>query len=445
MSRTVQALFAALFILVAADHARGIEVKLSYKHFHQAEDDLVPRVPVLLAKTLSLPDGDWSLPDLESEYPVFALLSVGGGERLLVLDKKDNDDPFYSLAYFDSNGNHDLTDDDAVEARNPPEESGYKNAFSFENIPFSGGGESSICSFQVFTEFKGRVSNKLKKSSIERSLDLYISTSCCYTGAFEMNGRHYRVCLADGNGNGTVDDKLSVPDLTVLESGSPVSVRGDWFAVTSGESVEAADFQVYGRCLVLDGQAYVTEVDMNAGIFSLDPAAAGEELCRLGFSMDVERIGLYEEQGAVSVMIYRPGREAMLPAGRYRMSGYRAVREDGQGDVWAIEAAATRDTPAITLSNGGSKTLNLGEPYTPYVDVPAWSVDGIKYGYSTGVSLDFKIEGAAGEVVLDLLRIRGTSTSIPLSMEDDTRPMEPAYAVNDESDEKVLEGKFKYG
>ncbi len=39
------------------------------------------------------------------------MVKMAGGERLMILDRKEKGDKFYTLLHFDSNGNGDLTDD----------------------------------------------------------------------------------------------------------------------------------------------------------------------------------------------------------------------------------------------------------------------------------------------------------------------------------------------
>ena len=92
----------------------AIEVALEYVRGPDEEDSDSPflhRGELILENLDAAPPGDWKLPELLSERPLYALTSLGDDQVLLVLDRADAADPFYSRIYIDANANGDLTDD----------------------------------------------------------------------------------------------------------------------------------------------------------------------------------------------------------------------------------------------------------------------------------------------------------------------------------------------
>ena len=107
MKRIIRLCLAAAGALSLAAPARSLEVPLEYEREVSS---------IFLLKSAEAPPGEWKLPELKSETPVYLLAHLPGKRRLLVLDRRTGAETFFSRLYYDANGNRDLTDDPAFDA-----------------------------------------------------------------------------------------------------------------------------------------------------------------------------------------------------------------------------------------------------------------------------------------------------------------------------------------
>ena len=115
MIRTLVPIVVLYGILAAHAVGDGLEVPLEYVKFPERRTSYLPGGIAYPEKSLTPPEGDWKLPELTGEHPVFARLGLGEGEYLMILDRKARDEGFYTRLRIDTNLNRDLTDDPVVE------------------------------------------------------------------------------------------------------------------------------------------------------------------------------------------------------------------------------------------------------------------------------------------------------------------------------------------
>jgi hypothetical protein len=435
---------ALVLLLVAAlpGMAFAVDVELKFQPFTQEKSsDCCPSFSVEVKKSMEAPEGDWNLPVLKSDVPVYAMIALGDEERLLVLDQKSKDDLFYNRIFFDADNDRDLTDDPVIEEEAPGKAGDH--VYDLKGISVKGAGGSYEYAFQMKVQYKGRKNKKPTESGVKRSLKLYLEPACWYRGGFDLEGRHYDLCLMDQNGNGKLNDAPVLPDLDALAAGKTLSLAGDGLFITSKGEIRPDFSLIVGDLLVLGSKTFRCEVRMGEGLLRLTPCEDAD--ARVSLSMEAEQVGLFDPDKGRIVMIYGPGKEVFLPQGIYRLYGYRALRKDAQGDLWSLTAAATRDTPALKLEGGGAPALEFGEPFRPFGEVPEWSISGIQQGFSQQASIEFIIEGSGKERVTDFIRLTGEKTEIPLSKAEKNRPVEPRFKVMDTGGDVAAEGEFKYG
>lgn len=446
MIRTLIMVLPALYMFFSAAPARAIDVPVKYKHIEFGEDDAVFAYKFKnLKKSLVPPPGDWKLPALKSEFPIYALIPLGEGSRLLVVDQRSGDDAFYNRIYFDANGNGDLTDDPVIiEDPEGGKDPAVPHPYTIKDVSIPQKSGQARYSFRINVNYVSRRKGKKpSKAVVERSLKLQIAASCLYEGKLELGGTAYRLCLGDMNGNGRFDDSVKVPDFSALPAGTKISLEGDGFYLSSRFEVNTEGVLAFGNWLVLEDRLFRVRLNLGAGMLTLIPP--GEEMSTTAIPMRTEYLGIYTEDGAHYVMMHRPGKEVTLPPGRYRLDKYTALRKDDQGDEWVLAATATSESPCFSVAAEKPAKMDLGEPFHAYVSVPEWSRQSVSQGYSKQASLEFVIEGRGKEQVIELIRVSGERTRIPLSDEDRQRPREPGFKVVREGGELAFEGSFKYG
>lgn len=446
MIRTLIIVLPALYLFFSATPARAIDVPVKYKHITFGEDDAVFTYKFKnLKKSLVPPPGDWNLPALKSEFPIYALIPLGEGSRLLVVDQQSGDDAFYNRIYFDANGNGDLTDDPVIiEDPDAGKDPAVPHPYSIKDVSIPQKSGPARYSFRINVNYVSRrKGKKISKAVVERSLKLQIAATCLYEGKLDLGGAAYRICLGDMNGNGRFDDFVKVPDFSALPAGTKVSLEGDGFYLSSKSEVNSDGVLAFGNWLVLGDRLFRVRLDLGSGMLTLIPP--DDELATVAIPMKTEYLGIYTEDGAHYVMMHWPGKEIALPPGQYRLDKYAAFRRDDQGDEWVLAATATSESPCFSVAEGASAKMDLGEPFLAYVSVPEWSRQGVSQGYSKQASLEFVIEGRGKEQVTELIRVSGEKTRIPLSDEERQRPKEPGFKVIRDGGELAYEGSFKYG
>jgi len=362
---------AVLVALCVARGASGLDVTLEFEKYSSREDGTFRPYGGGGARfLLECPEGDWKLPEFASDSPLFALIQLGDGKRLAAIDRKTPRSDFYDVLYFDANGNGDLTDDSAIRGDGQAFSGGRYHMTEFPALETTV--EAGAASLPYV--FLPRVScfvqegEKLTPKYMAERGDLYLGVQCAYRGRFELGGQPYFVIVNDRNGNGRFNDPVSLMQVRVTGSLQPLYPQGDEVYLGESQAFDYYDGMPLSSLLVLGGRVYEVAVDVPAGKMTLTPYE--QPLASLRLGMEAERLTLCSEDGTRCINMLRPGKQVMVPAGKYRLLSYQAQRNDGQGDLWRVVAMATTDTPMFEVAAGSNGTLKFGEPYVPVVSVP---------------------------------------------------------------------------
>lgn len=436
------------FVFCLTTSALAIEVPLKYEKFPDKPKSFHPYGVISLNEKTKPPAGEWKMPELISEYPLYAFVKLGDGKRLCILDRQNADDVFYNRLYFDADGNNDLTDDPVIDGT-LTHSSNQRCSVSFPAIDtkIEVKGKSLPYSFCP-SAYTSRLNQLSKKGVMERNINRYVNfrlvVNCSYSGEFQVNGQRYRVVLGDRNCNGRFNDMFTLRRYDTL----PLRIQririypqGDNIFLVSGEKIDSFDEQVCGNWLMVNDRLFEVSINTAEGKMTLAPVR--ENLGALNLPMETERISLYTEDGKHCLNAYRPGKEIKVPRGKYRLISYEVFRKDEQGDMWRLCAAATTETPFVNADGSSESVLEFGEPYAPFIV-------GMEFGVkppSTRAFLSFNVEGKGKEFLTDVSHISGNNTCIPLSKKKNlrNRPKEPTFKIMEADGEVVHQGSFEYG
>jgi hypothetical protein len=431
----------AVVVVFAAHQAAAVEVALEYVCYDNAPTLRVrPSGGARIRALSEVPSGDWELPDFACARPVFGLLELGDGARLLALDRKQPDDAFYGVLYFDVNGNGDLTEEEPLEgAHQSPDGRTHMVDFPVISTTVDLTGHALPYSLRILAMGLTPGDSASPQRSPVDGLQVFANVNCAYTGRFELDGETYSIVLSDRNGNGRFDDSVSLGDRDIAPVEGLLVPDADELYLAPSIRPGGSDGMLLADFLVVGGRLFEVVPDLAANKLVLTPT--DEPLVPVPLSMKVERLHLYGGTGGRSVAMFRPEEEVTLPAGTYRVLNYQALREDEDGGTWRALAFATTETPALEVGTGARRTLTFGEPYVPTVFVSARSRERVKDGVQQ-IPIELRIVGAANEVVLDVRRISGgTKWPDPTG----SRPKEAEYRIVKADGERVAQGKFEYG
>ena len=445
MRKTIPKLLAAFLGLCLTASALAIDVPLKYQKHPAESEDFYPNGSISLKRTMGTPSGEWKFPTLVSEHPIYAFAKIGDKERLCILDRQNASDKFYNRFYFDSNGNRDLTDDPFVEGtvNLPQNNQRYTVEFPGVETKIEVDGKSVPYSFRPSVRVRSAQLERrgFTEESVRRYIGIVLRLNCSYTGELQIQGQKYRVILGDGNCNGRFNDRFTLLDMKTPNDvrRMPIFSHGDGFIITTENKIDSSDLQVCGNWLVVTDTLF--EVNINTVNRKMTLTPMTDNLGALKLAMKTERISLYTEDGKNSLMMYRPSKKIKVPAGKYRLYMYQALKKDEQGDLWRLCAWATTESPFVAVDRKGEVVLEFGEPYLPIVNVIQ------PRGRSSRALIAFEVEGKGKESLRDLSHISGDKTQIPLSEEEDLghRPKEPTYKIVKADGEVVTQGSFEYG
>ncbi len=442
--------------LAAMDKAPdAITVPLKYEKIDKTPG---PRGSASLLLNSKMPAGHWKLPEFKSGQPLYALVQLGDKEQLLVLartqakskntlisgledlfggetQQQEDGTISGSSLFFDANGNGDLTDDPVIEPQSDIENYS-RNTVVFPAIDTTVevNGASLPYRFQVSVYAVSR--DMIPPRRVETRMSLNVN--CYYSGEFQINGRTYKLWLADSNGNGKFGDKL---ERKFCPSCHRFHTGGDQLYLTVKDKLSEQDAQYFCEYLWLDG-----------GVFQMAFSGARPELVLtrevsdlnpLGLAATPDRITLFSENGSRSLAMFQPSRDVQVPAGKYELIDYLMIRPDSEGDVWKLQAVISTNMSSAEVGPGKTAQLKMGEPYRPVVTVIR-SADPRRSKFER-IRLDFTLVGAGNETVSDITRVSGNKTKLGLSSKRRGRPAEPTYMVTKSDGEIVGKGAFEYG
>ena len=443
-SPAVRYLRAAVALLLVVLPVAAVDVSLTYvtqantreffpSGFHSAE------------VTLDVPPGEWKLPEFVAPKPAYALLEFGDRKHLVVFDFAKAEDDFYRRLFFDANGNGDLTDDPIVNSKMESQsirQEIYQTAFDPVDATITVGGKELPYRFSPRLHcFLVNQGKKVTEGDNWRSINFYFQTACAYRGSLNLDDTAYSIWLGDQNGNGSFADPFQI--MRFDRSGDAVYPQGDsFFLLGPEESLSYEGAQTLGKYLVVANKVFEVAVNIAEGKITLTPVT--ENLATLETPLDLASLEVYTEGGEKAVMLFKPGKQAPVPADSYRLLSYRVLSTDAEGGKWQLSARGTKKSPGATARAGESVALTLGEPFTPLVDIDQYSREQIDRG-DRQARISFTIQGTGKEVVQRLQRTSGTGRKIAMSTKSPGLPAEPKYKIVSGEGEVVTSGTFEYG
>ena len=444
------------FFCVGA-HTQVLELPLTYERYPDAEEEYQfrPFGSAFLVPLSAPPEGEWKLPKLVSEHPLYAWVRIGEQERLLVLDQSDRNAAFYDRLYFDANANRDLTAGQVIDARGVEADDGqYFSAF-FRGIDTETlvDGISLPYSFSIYVRYYSperpswgaRLRSFLTRSagpkqpiSMDR-LNIYLSPHCMYTATLTLDDAVYQLYLGDSNANGRFDDWGTIIERDE-DSDHWMQTHGDTFYLTS-EDAELGfyDGHLLGKYLNLKDSLYALDISQTEERLTLTPVM--DNAVEVALPTSVHRITLISDDGGV--MSCMAGDVILAPPGTYRLRNYVLYHDEPNGARWRAIASGTWDSPETAITTGADATLAIGEPFRPIVSVPTWSRYNLEH-HNDSVRLDLRVLGAGAEVISDLRCIDNVEESA-IAMSEYGRPKEATYRILMPDGEVVVQGKFEYG
>lgn len=439
-------LICVLACVVFTALAQAIDVPLTYERYADNEERFRPYgghyPPDLKLSKLS---GMAKLPELQGDTPLFCSIELADTEYFVVFACQKAGDPFYNVLYFDQNANGDLTDDPVVKgSAEKPYDEYYQATFPAMDLELKVG--DTTVPYSIRPEVRTWNHSQFKKGGLDENsmrgiLQAGFRLNCAYYGRLEAAGNTCNLALGDANGNGLFSDVITVDKNVQYMMPSAMYARGDNIYLSGGD-MSYRDRMMLGKQLWFSGQLYDFAVDIPAKMLHLTPVT--DDLGTVEFAMEPETAVLNTEDNAQSVMLYRPGKSAQAPPGKFRVFSYRLEHKDKKDCVWLLQAGATPNSPLAEVKSGNSTKLVFGEPFVPVADVPKYSMDQFNQGASE-VQVYFGVEGVGKEMVTDLRLVSGENPAIAVSSEDPSRPKEPSYKVVTEDGETVTAGAFRYG
>jgi len=438
-----------LALCAAAIPALAIEVPLTYMRYSDMADSDSFRPwggsPLDPAKTP--PTGECKLPAFNASTPLYVIEPLGDEQRLFVFDKISNSDACHNRMYFDSNGDGNLNDETAIDGVVQPQDQ-----VTFVIFPAV---DTSIRVGECKLPFSFRVTAYLVSGEDVPYFNLTVD--CAYQGTFALKEKNYTIWLSDSDGDARFDGMASFADGQAPTTGGIPTVypQGDRAYITDAAMTTTGDRIVLSNKLVLGEELFDLAINIPDKRLTLTPVTA--PLAKLTLPVQAERVSLYTSDKQHVINMYRPALEVPIPTGDYRLLDYRVSRQDDKGANWAVEALGTPDCSIVTVGNSGEPaSMVFGEPYVPTVNAQLKPMEPSAMGVpgdpqyappqpSLSADLQLAVRGAGNEVLVDLAKLSGDKSSIPLSPKAFHRPKEPVYKIVSPDGELVTQGQFEYG
>ncbi len=422
----------------------GIKIPLSYERC--PDKDAAYRFGGYAHQELDAtpPPGDWKLPDLVGERPLFALVQLGDSKFLAAIDRKSSTDKFYNRAFFDQNGNGDLTDEKPLAGESRAYSQGEYFDCSFPAVDVEIDVDGQRLPYCLGMRLSGMMPQTKTDDGSEaeslRNIRCMVSPRCAYLGEFALDGTAYRLALCDATADGIVGDPAEIPDGTRYANRS-LYAHGDTFYLAAADRVNSSDGLLFGRFLSLGERLFEIQVDIPAGQMILKPRDRGNGWLELPAPM--RTMTMMSASGAGALMLVNTAARAPVPAGSWRLLDYQLLKKDAWGDEWLLQARGVEDMPAVAVPENDSAPLAVGEPLRAAVEIPEQYLGRAASSGSLRISLG--LVGRANERITDLRHFSGTQTRHKKSTRNPDRPEEASYRIVKPDGEKVASGSFEYG
>ncbi len=443
-----------LALLAAASLHAAIEVPLTYVPYPvtRAAGSFLPWQTRGFETLLTVPPGEWKLPELKSKNPAYVLLKLGDTERLAIYDRINSEDQFYTRLYLDMNANGDLTDDAPMDKPAGPSSRPYfQVGFPQVDLTYQVGGKTlpnRIALSAAFYFMSPDASQRFSPENLKQHLRLNCSIQACYEGSFALDGATWYCYLSDGTGNGLYNDGPEVPEnfRQNMMTDYPVFFSSDNLFLRKDKNFSGYEGINFSPRLLIKNTLYEVVVDLPAGKMILTPRT--ENLVPVQLPMETEKLALYDEQTKQSVSLIIPESRVNIPAGNYIAAGYTVYRkEENNGPNWRIGARCSSRSQPVAVNNSAPVVLKYGEPYNASVSIPPWVRENFGRGMSQ-VNLSLLLQGAGNEIISDLACLSGEGVSpsrLPLSARNRTRPQEASFTISGPDGKIVKQGTFEYG
>jgi hypothetical protein len=249
------------------------------------------------------------------------------GGRWICLDRVRKSGP-YDRIYVDSNGNGRLDDETPLSSRRTDQ---YYAYFNPARLVFKG--EDGPITYHL----------SLRTYGSGNEAELVLGSGCWYEGVVTLDGKKTRLQLLDGNINGTFNDLSSNP-----YDCDRVIVEGD----KGGE-------RFLGKMIEVKGQLFRIEAARDGAFVKLQKA----ENVALGQVRVPDTISEFTAFGTNGQFIRKPEQGAFtLPAGKYRIYGWKIERKDNKGAKWELSGYGFGEPSAFDVAEAKPATLAVGEP-----------------------------------------------------------------------------------
>ncbi len=421
------------FALCAAGAAGALDVEIAYRTRSDSQQGFFPYGHQSAPLSYDPPKGEWKLPDTLTGKPLYGAIEFGDRTHLMVLDRENESDDFYTRLRFDGNGNRDVTDDPVHTAQS--RQSDRNRFLNVERIAATVMLQGKELPYLFGVQFHAYNQNADSELDL-RYVNFYISSHSAYRGTFTLDGAAYDVWLGDGNANGRFDDVFKpLPNRT---EGPIYGMADSLFLARANEEVGYSHSQSLGRHLVIGKHVFESEIDIPGGVMRLTPVDGPH--ATLSFPAELVSLQVYQPDTNAVVTILPEGKSAPVPPGAYRLLRYRLQGEDAGDALWEVVSAGSVDGPLVQAVAGAPGKIPLGEPFAPKVTVQYYGVRNNK----PQARLEFRVNGSGNEIVSDLRVVNGKS-KVKLSSSDSNRPAEPTYRIVNTEGEVVASGRFEYG
>jgi hypothetical protein len=432
-------------LICSATVASGFDVPLKYRtREDKKKDEYRPTGYSQIQKSFEAP-GEFTQPDLKSRQPIYGIFEAGDQRRLMILDRTNESDGFYSRLYFDADGDGDLTNDPVHDGEIRISDNRNRFQCDFSTIDTKvriGDHELPYCFEPVCIMYSTYDEDEFDREKLDQRFRFYYRVYCNYSGEFTVDSETYQFWLADSNGNGRFDDVLEGPDLKDMSTRQLIYPSGDSVYMTAEKEIGYRDRQAVSDWLSVGGKLFVVRYLIPEGKMMLEEYEG--EMHPVAFPLELSRVTLATENWEHCVNALRPGESIRVPEGTYHLVEYEVYREDPQGDLWRLHARGTKDVDPVEVGDGENARLGIGEPYRPLAQVPESYQERLEEGKER-IRISLTVLGAADEVVDDIYRMKGKRTSIEMSRSNSSRPKEPEYEIFDSDGEIVAQGDFDYG
>ena len=426
----------------------AMEVPLKYEKYSGNQGTFRPMGMLSVKVKLDAPPGEWKLPELKFDHPLYSLVKTGDSERLMILDVQKEDDLYYNCIYFDANANSDLTDDKIIHGtlRDIGNGQYFMTEFPGVDMMIEVDGVSLPYNFKIRASgnaFNAANSPALNNQNIRRFANIYCQTNCSYSGTFKVNGTDYTIEIGDANCNGRFDDSFTKPNIVNSSPvPRPLMPSGDQMYLSTDGVIGYLDRLALGDMLLIEGKLFEVSISTKDKTLTMNEVSDG--LVTVKLPMEVELLSLYTDDGEHCVNCYKPGSQVTLPPGNYKLLSYQACRKDKQGDLWRVCASSSSDTPSFAVKQGSGEACAFGEPYSPVVSLRTRPGSSSNNG---NIPISFNVAGVANEILTDVARISGDKSIIPRSSirGKENLPKEPSYKIITPGGEVVATGSFEYG